>query len=81
MRALLKRITLLAASVVTLLVVALDSWAQVPPALLFWRAGLTFGIVTAAGFAVGWILMRTVLRRRYEEWQLTQPPPRARADR
>jgi hypothetical protein len=80
-RGLILKITLLAAALATFLVAALDFASGVPTPVLLWRGALTFAIVVGTGTTVGWILMRTVLRRRYEEWRLTQSPPRARADR
>jgi len=81
MGALIRRTTLLAAVLTAFVVASIDAGARIALPVLVGRAVLAFGIVAAIGFGVGWILMRTVLRRRYEAWRLSQTPPRARADR
>ena len=65
MRSLLVKTTAAAATVVALTV----------------RAATAFAIVSAAGWATGWILMRTALRRWYEAWRLARAEMRPRGHR
>lgn len=81
MRALVTRTTLVSATLVAVAMISLDlstgsSWAAAST-----RAVLGFAIVSAAGWVVGLILMRTALRRWYEEWRLARTQSRARAGR
>ena len=81
MRALVFKTTLILALLVALTVAALDLSAGTSWVLATARAALGFAIVSAAGWVVGLILMRTALRRWYEEWRLARTQSRARAGR
>ena len=81
MRELIVKMTVIAASVAALAAAAIDASTGTPWLILAGRAGLAFAIVGLAGWITGFILMRTVLRRRYEQWRLAQAEPRPRARR
>ena len=81
MRALVFKTTLLLAVLAALTVAALDLSAGTSWIAATTRAVLGFAIVSAAGCVVGLILMRTALRRWYEEWRLARTQSRARAGR
>ncbi len=66
-----------AAAVVT----ALDASTGAPWPVLVMRAGMAFGIVAMAGWGVGYVLMRTALRRHYEQSRIGQADVRPRSHR
>jgi hypothetical protein len=68
MRDLIRRITLLLAGTVAALVAWINVENQTPWPLVILRAIVAIAIVAAAGLVVGFILMRTALRRHYENW-------------
>jgi uncharacterized membrane protein len=71
-------------AVLAVLIAAIVAWInlvnQTPWPLVLLRAGMAIAIVAAAGFIVGYVLMRTALRRHYEKW-LAQSHRRAGAER
>ncbi len=81
MRTLLWTITITLGAVVTALVAWLNARNQTPMTLVLTRAALAFAIVAAAGAVVGWVLMRTALRRHYETWLSRTRTHRARVER
>ena len=81
MRSLIVKTTAVAAAIVALAVTALGISTETPWPLLTMRAGTALAIVAAAGWAIGWILMRTALRRWYEAWRLTRAETRPRGHR
>lgn len=81
MRSLLVKTTAAAATVVALTVLAFGIVSQTSWPLLTVRAATAFAIVSAAGWATGWILMRTALRRWYEAWRSARAETRPRGHR
>ena len=81
MRTLLRTLTLTLGVLVTALVAWLNALNQTPWPLALLRAALAFAIVVAAGAVVGWVLMRTALRRHYETWLSRTRTRRARVER
>lgn len=67
MRALLIRLTAMTAAGAGLLSGLLTAATHAPWTLVLVRAALAFTLVLAVGFGLGLILMRTALRRHYEE--------------
>jgi len=78
---LVRTLTLILGAVVAALVAWLNSQNQTPLALVLMRAAVSYAIVAAAGAVVGWVLMRTALRRHYETWLSRARTHRARAER
>ncbi len=80
MRRLLLRLTAIASVLAAALAggIGLASGISLPIALF--RAALAFGIVALAGAGVGLVLMRTALRRYYEQGRATSGDRRVRAD-
>jgi len=68
MRDLILRIVLALAAIVGGVVAWINVVNQTPWPLAMLRAALGIAIVAAAGVVVGFILMRTALRRHYENW-------------
>lgn len=68
MRELLQRVVALLAAVTGAVVTAMNLLNDTPWPLSLARAAGAAGIVIAAGFIIGSILMRTALRRHYETW-------------
>ena len=62
-------------------VTMLDATTGTSWPVLLMRAGTSFGIVSLVGWGIGSVLMRTALRRRYEQSQVAQAGSRPRADR
>ena len=81
MRTLLTRTTLGVATIVAATVMSLGATTGAPWALLTVRAASAFAIVAAAGWLIGWILMRTAIRRWYEERRLARAESRSRGHR
>ena len=81
MGSLIARWTAIAAVMVTIIVAARDAAARTKWPLLALRAGLACGIIVLAGRVVGFVLMRTALRRHYEQWRMAQAGSRPRSDR
>jgi len=81
MGSLVARWTAIAAVLVTMIVAAGDAAAGTKWPLLALRAGLACGIIVLAGRVVGFVLMRTALRRHYEQWRMAQAGSRPRSDR
>jgi uncharacterized SAM-binding protein YcdF (DUF218 family) len=65
---LIRRIVLAVMALVGVLVTWINVQNQTPWPLVFLRAATGIAIVAAAGVVVGFILMRTALRRHYENW-------------
>jgi len=81
MRTLVATGTAVAAVLVTVTVAALDSAAGTRGPLVALRAGITCVIVVLAGRLAGYVLMRTALRRHYEQWRMAQAGTRPRSER
>jgi hypothetical protein len=81
MRSLIATWTAICAVAVTMVVTALDASAGTRWPLLSLRAGVACGIVLLAGRLAGFVLMRTALRRHYEQWRMTQAGSRPRSER
>ena len=81
MRSLIARWIAIAAIAVTLIVIAADASAGTKWPLVALRAGLACGIIVLAGRVVGYVLMRTALRRHYEQWRMAQAGSRPRSER
>jgi uncharacterized SAM-binding protein YcdF (DUF218 family) len=67
-RELLQRTTAIAALLTAACVAWINLTTETPWPLALARAAAALGIVIAAGFVIGSILMRTALRRHYETW-------------
>lgn len=67
MRALIIRVTVIAASVAGLVTGLLTAATHTAWVVVALRAGTAFLLVAAVGIGFGLILMRTALRRQYEE--------------
>jgi ABC-type branched-subunit amino acid transport system permease subunit len=80
-RTLLRTVT----SALGALAAAFVAWINVqnhsPWPLVVMRAALAIAIVAAAGAVVGFVLMRTALRRHYESWLTRSRGRRARVER
>lgn len=81
MRALVQSVTLALAAVAAAFVAWLNLQNHTPWPLALTRGGIAFAIVVAIGVVVGWVLMRTALRRHYETWLSRSRTRRARAER
>jgi IS5 family transposase len=81
MGSLIARWTAIAAVAVTMIVASTDASAGTKWPLLVLRAGLASGIIVLAGRVVGFVLMRTALRRHYEQWRMAQAGSRPRSER
>ncbi len=81
MRGLIASWTAILAVAVTILVASMDSAAGTRGPLVALRAGIACLIVVLAGRLAGFVLMRTALRRHYEQWRLTQVDSRPRSER
>ena len=81
MRELIKKWTAVAAAAVTVTVIATEWMSGTPWPLLALRAGLALGIIVLIGWGAGLVLMRTALRRYYEQWRMTQAGTRPRSQR
>ena len=67
MRALIVRLTTIAAAAAGLLSGLLTAATHAPWAVIVLRAVVAFALVAAVGIGFGLILMRTAIRRHYEE--------------
>ncbi|HET7904727.1 MAG TPA: hypothetical protein VFM17_09205 [Candidatus Eisenbacteria bacterium] len=81
MRRFLVRLTLLSAAVAACLAAVIGVANRAPWPLVMTRAAIAFLIVTAIGVVASFILMRTALRRYYEQSRPGTPLDRARAGR
>ena len=81
MRALINTWTAILAVAVTMIVASLDAAAGTRWPLLSLRAGVACGLVILAGRIAGFVLMRTALRRHYEQWRMAQAGSRPRSQR
>ena len=81
MRALVATGTAVMAVVVTVAVAAMDTAAGTRGPLVAIRAGIACVIVVLAGRLAGYVLMRTALRRHYEQWRMAQAGTRPRSER
>ena len=81
MRTLLRTLTLTLGALATAVVAWINAQNHTPLLLVLMRAAVAFSIVAAAGAVVGWVLMRTALRRHYETWLSRARTHRARAER
>lgn len=81
MRSLIATWTAILAVLVTILVASMDSAAGTRGPLVALRAGIACLIVVLAGKLAGFVLMRTALRRHYEQWRMTQADSRPRSER
>jgi multisubunit Na+/H+ antiporter MnhG subunit len=79
-RALIATWTAILAVLVTALVAAMDTAAGTRGPLVALRAGIACVIVVLIGRLAGYVLMRTALRRHYEQW-LAQAGTRPRSER
>ncbi len=68
MRELLQRVIALLAVLTGVVVVGINVMNETPWSLAFARAAVALGIVVFAGAVIGFVLMRTALRRHYEAW-------------
>jgi hypothetical protein len=81
-RALIIRLTSVTATLAGLLSAAFTAASQAPWPVILSRALTAFAIVASVGFVFGLILMRTALRRHYEQHRDHGPGPRrARGER
>lgn len=81
MGALIATWTAILAVAVTMIVTSFDLAAGTRWPLLALRAGLACGIVFLAGRFAGFVLMRTALRRHYEQRRMAQAGSRPRSQR
>ena len=81
MRVLIVRLTAIAAAAAGLLAGALTASTRAPWTLVTLRVTVAVLVVLAIGAATGLILMRTALRRYYEQDQAVQTSRRARGNR
>jgi uncharacterized membrane protein HdeD (DUF308 family) len=65
---LIRRVVMVLAGTVGVLIAWINVENQTPWPLVLLRAVLGIAIIAAAGLVVGFILMRTALRRHYENW-------------
>ena len=65
---LIRRVVMVLAGTVGVLIAWINVENQTPWPLVLLRAVLGIAIIAAAGLVVGFILMRTALRRHYETW-------------
>jgi len=70
MRALIATGTAILALVVTVIVAAMDTASGARGPLVAFRAGIACLIVVLIGRLAGFVLMRTALRRHYEQWRM-----------
>jgi multisubunit Na+/H+ antiporter MnhG subunit len=70
MRALIATGTAVLALVVTVIVAAMDTASGARGPLVAFRAGIACVIVVLIGRLAGFVLMRTALRRHYEQWRM-----------
>ena len=81
MRELITKWTGIAALGAAAIVTAHDASTGAQWPVLVLRAVMTFGIVALAGWGVGYVLMRTALRRHYEQTRIGQADVRPRSHR
>jgi len=81
MRELIKKWTVIAAFSVEVTVVATEWMSSSPWPLLTRRAGLALGIIVLAGWCASLVLMRTALRRYYEQRRTAEIESRPRSQR
>ncbi len=81
MRTLLRAVTASLGALAAALAVWINVENHSPWPLVLMRAALAIAIVAAAGAVVGFVLMRTALRRHYENWLTRSRSRRARAER
>jgi hypothetical protein len=81
MRTLIATWTAIAAVAVTVLVAAMDTAAGTRGPLIAVRAGVACAIVVLVGRLASFVLMRTALRRHYEQWRMAQAGNRPRSER
>jgi len=73
--------TAILAVAVTVLVASMDTAAGTRGPLVAFRALIACAIVVLAGRLAGFVLMRTALRRHYEQWRMAQADNRPRSER
>ncbi|TMQ67172.1 MAG: hypothetical protein E6K77_00175 [Candidatus Eisenbacteria bacterium] len=81
MRELIKKWTVIAAVSVVVTVVATEWMSGTPWPLLILRSGLALGIIVLAGWCASLVLMRTALRRYYEQRRTAEIESRPRSQR
>lgn len=81
MRRFLVRLTLISASVAAAIVALLGFLTRAPWPLVLTRCSIAFLIVATVGFLASLILMRTALRRHYEQTRQNSGLGGARAER
>lgn len=81
MRRFLVRLTVVSASAAAVIVSILGVMNRAPWPLVLTRASIAFLIVAAVGFLASLILMRTALRRHYEQTRQGARLDGARAER
>jgi len=72
MRSLISTWTSILAVLVTVIVAAVDTAAHTRGPLVALRAGIACGLIVLIGRLAGFVLMRTALRRHYEQWRMAQ---------
>jgi ABC-type multidrug transport system permease subunit len=80
-RGLIVRVTSTAAVFAALLSTLLSAATHAPWPVMVLRAAIALGLVSVLGFLFGLILMRTALRRWYEEDQAVQSSQGVRGNR
>jgi drug/metabolite transporter (DMT)-like permease len=80
-RALIVRWTAVVALAVAGVVTMMDASTGAPWPVLVLRTGIAVGIVALAGWGVGYVLMRSALRRHYEQSRIGQADVRPRSHR
>jgi hypothetical protein len=80
-RRFLLRLTLVSSAAAAAIVSILGVLNRAPWPLVLTRASIAFLIVAAVGFLASLILMRTALRRHYEQTRQGSPLDGARAER
>jgi hypothetical protein len=81
-RSLILRLTFVAAVLAALVSAGITAATQAPWPVILLRASIAFVIVSFVGIVFGLILMRTALRRYYEQHRAVEPRSRrARGER
>jgi len=81
MRSLISTWTAVLAVLVTVIVAALDTAGHTRGPLVALRAGIACVVIVFVGRLAGFVLMRTALRRYYDQWRMAQAGSRPRSER
>ncbi|HYR51950.1 MAG TPA: hypothetical protein VET83_04980 [Candidatus Dormibacteraeota bacterium] len=81
MRNLISTWTAILAVLVTVVVAAIDTAAHTRGPLVALRAGTACVVIVLVGRLACFVLMRTALRRHYEQWRMAQAQSRPRSQR